>query len=164
MDQDVQNARFVEWLEDHRGIVVKVARSFATGRDVDDLVQEILVRLWKSASTFRGESAPSTWIYRVALNRALTWQRDERARSVRTRPVPQIADFAALDSEPATQRLEQVYASLRTFPEIDRSLLLLSLDGFSYAEMANITGMSETNVGARLSRARTRLFNELEAN
>jgi len=95
MDQDIQNARFVEWLEDHRGIVVKVARSFATGRDVDDLVQEILVRLWKSASTFRGDSAPSTWIYRVALNRALTWQRDEKARRARTRPVAEIADFAA---------------------------------------------------------------------
>jgi len=157
------DALFADWLENHRGIVIKVARSFATGSDVEDLVQEILVRLWKSAETFRGESAASTWIYRVALNRALTWKRDEGAKSARLKPVAEIADFAAPDAGPGAQRLEQVYASLRGFPEIDRSLLLLSLDGFSYAEMAEITGITATNVGARLSRARTRLFNELEA-
>ncbi len=163
MDQDTQDARFIEWLEDHRGIVVKVARSFATGRDVDDLVQEILLQLWKSASTFRGDSAASTWIYRVALNRALTWQRDQGSKAARIRPVAEVADFAAPDATPGAQRLEQAYASLRAFPAIDRSLLLLSLDGFSYVEMAEITGMSATNVGARLSRARKRLINELEA-
>ena len=164
MDQDKQDAQFIEWLEDHRGIVAKVARSFAIGRDADDLVQEILLQLWKSTSTFRGDSSPSTWVYRVALNRALTWQRDEGKNSSRVSPLAEIADFAAPDAMPGAQRLEQVYASLRTFPRIDRSLLLLSLDGYSYAQMADLTGMSASNVGARLSRARKRLINELEDN
>jgi len=161
MDTDTQNAQFASWLENHRGIVIKVARSFAAGSDVDDLAQEILVRLWSSVESFRGESSAATWIYRVALNRALTWQRDEKKKSV-SLPIAEIADFAAPDTAPAMQRLEQVYANLRRFPEIDRSLLLLSLDGFSYAEMAEITGISTTNVGARLSRARARLLTEME--
>lgn len=162
MNKDTQEAQFAEWLRDHRGIVVKVARSFATGRDVDDLVQEILLRLWQSAKTFRGDAAPSTWVYRIAINRALTWRRDQASSTGRTQSIAEIADVPALEANPISERLEQVYAAIRTLPEIDRTLLLLSLDGFSYADMADITGMTSTNVGARLSRARTRLSTELQ--
>lgn len=162
MDHDNQNALFAEWLNDHRGIVVKVARSFATGRDVDDLIQEILLRLWQSTNSFRGDAAPSTWVYRVAINRALTWQRDQTSTTGRSQPFAEIADLPEAETDPASDRLEQMYAAIRTLPEIDRTLLLLSLDGFSYADMADITGMTSTNVGARLSRARTRLTTELQ--
>lgn len=160
---DHQNALFAEWLDNHRGIIVKVARSFAAGAEVEDLAQEILLRLWKSAARFRGESSASTWIYRVALNRALTWQRDEGAAVSRLRPTAELAEIATTDTVDSALGLGRVYEVLRGFPEIDRSLLLLSLDGVSYVEMSEITGLSTSNVGARLSRARARLSQELEA-
>lgn len=148
---------FTQWLTDHRGIVVKVARSFTTTHaDTDDLIQEILIRLWTSIDHYRGDAKPSTWIYRVALNRALTWQRATSRRHVET-PTDDLHHAVASGNADDEYRLNQLYEQIRQLSKIDRSLMLLSLDGFTYAEMSAITDISESNVGARLSRARTRL-------
>lgn len=166
-DISKREAIMARWMTDHRGIIVKVARSFARdAHDQDDLVQEILVTLWASIPRFRGESKASTWIYGVALNRALTWDRGEARRRQHQEPVPDerllgTADPLGRASPEEALRLRQLYDGLRRQPEIDRSLLLLSLDGFSYDEMATVTGLSVSNVGARLSRARARLAAEI---
>lgn len=162
-DKPSNEALFADWLRDHRGIVVKVARSFTVdAADSDDLIQEILIRVWASIDNYRGESKTSTWIYRVALNRALTWKRDESTRRSRQDLSPEIADHAATGESDDGLKLDALYGHIRRLPEIERSLVLLSLDGFSYAEMADIVGMTESNVGARLSRARTKLFGFIE--
>lgn len=154
-------ALFRSWLRDYSGIVSKIARAFTTTEsDRDDLIQEILLRLWTSIRTFRGEAKPSTWIYRIAFNRALTWQRDE-TRKRRKR----VAFFEAVDPCDGTldrnDRLESVYAAIRQLDEIDRSLILMSLDGCTYREIAEVMDLSETNVGARLSRIKQKLARKL---
>ena len=81
MDSPEHSARFDDWLVVHRGIVFKVARSYAAQpADEAELVQEILVQLWRSASGFNGQCSVVTWIYRVSLNTALMWQRGQRRR------------------------------------------------------------------------------------
>ncbi len=158
MNDSKREELFTQWMAEHRAIVVKVARSFAsTNADTDDLIQEILIRLWASIDQFRGESKPSTWIYRVALNRALTWKRDT-GRRPKTAPTDDLSYVAATTKADDQYHLNRLYEQIRQLSKIDRSLMLLSLDGFSYAEMSDITGITESNVGARLSRARNTLM------
>lgn len=141
------------------GVLHRIARAFATGADRQDLLQELLLSLWRAAPAFRGESAETTFIYRVAHNRALTWRRGESQRRKRQ------ADYERLYVEEGAAEdplLNRLYDAIRQLPPLDRSLTLLSLEGQSYAEIAAIHGLSESNVGARLTRARTKLAQLME--
>jgi RNA polymerase sigma-70 factor (ECF subfamily) len=154
---------FKAWLQEHRGIVVKVARSFApVPADGADLQQEMLLQLWTSLSSYVGDSKPSTWIYRVCLNTALTWRRGTLRRNGRLEPDADIARLPAGTASPADQAgdqetLDRLYAAIHALPMFDRALMLLSLDGLAYREIAEITGLTENNVGVSLTRARQRL-------
>jgi len=161
-DQHRDNDRdvFVAWMVEHRGIVVKIVRSFTTSlADAEDLTQEIDLAVWRSIPSFRGESKPSTWIWRIALNRATSWW---RVAGVPHPGLDDVVEVSALDRADDGLLIERVYAAIRTLPAIDRSLVMLSLEGYHYAEIAEITGLTETNVGARLSRARSRLTELIE--
>lgn len=154
---------FKTWLEEHRGIVVKVTRSFApVPADAADLQQEMLLQLWTSLSSYAGQAKHSTWIYRVCLNTALTWR---RGASRRTRHLEPEADIARLPIEAASpadrageeELLDKLYAAIHALPMFDRVLMLLALDGLAYREIAEITGLTENHVGVSLTRARQRL-------
>ncbi len=163
-----RDATFKAWLGEHRGIVVKVTRSFASAlADAADLEQELLLQLWISVSSYAGQAKPSTWIYRVCLNTALTWRRGTVRRDKRLDPeadIGRIATEAASPAERAGQRelLEKLYAAIQTLPQFDRALVLLSLDGLAYREIAEITGLTENHVGVALTRARQRLAQHLK--
>ncbi len=141
-------ATFEAWLQQHGAILHKIARSYASPTDRDDLHQDLLIALWNSLPFYRAESKPATFIYRVALNRALNWTRTRR-------PLTELPDLPAPSR--AHDRLDQLYAAIAQLPELDRSLILLHLDGLTYAEIAHVLGLSETNIGARLTRLRQRL-------
>jgi RNA polymerase sigma-70 factor (ECF subfamily) len=156
-------ARFQSWLEEHRGIVVKVARSFApAAADAADLQQEMLLQLWTSLASYAGQAKPSTWIYRVCLNTALTWRRGTLRRENRLERGADLEVIAAAASSPAEHAgdgeiLEKLYAAIHALPMFDRALVLLALDGLAYREIAEITGLTENHVGVSLTRARKRL-------
>ncbi len=162
MNQHTHNDIFTGWMNDHRGIVVKIVRSFASSpADAEDLTQEVTLAIWRSVPSFRGGAKPSTWIWRVALNRAISWQRsavDDAGQA----PIDEVAELTAIDRADERVAVARLYRLLRSLAPIDRSLMVLSLEGHSYAEMADITALSETNVGARLSRARARLTELIE--
>lgn len=155
---------FVRWMADHRGIVVKIVRSFtADPADADDLTQEIALALWRSIPSYRGEAKPSTWIWRIALNRAISWQRSVTATGLPPGVhLDRVAEPAAPDRADDRVLVDRIYGAIRTLAPIDRSLMMLSLEGYPYAEIAQITGLTETSVGARLTRARARLTTDLE--
>lgn len=151
---------FAAWMADHRKIIVKIVRGFTTNPpDSEDLTQEITLAVWRSIPSFRGDSKPSTWIWRIALNQAISWKRGAQATHV---DIDIVAEPAASERADDGVLIDRIYGAIRTLHPIDRSLIMLSLDGYSYAEMADLTGLTETNVGARLSRARTRLTERLE--
>lgn len=156
---DGRDQVFREWMAAHLGVLMRIARSFADPADQPDLLQELMLAVWKAAPSFRGDAQAATFIHRVAHNRALTWRRRENWLFRRARQGQ--ADMMVL-AEPGTDaaeqdRLDQLYAAIRTLSPIDRSLMLLSLEGVAYAEMAAIHGSSPTNVGVRLTRSRQRL-------
>lgn len=150
--------QFQDLLNDHKGIILRVARSFSEDNaDRDDLCQEILLRIWSAMPSYQGEAKLSTWIYRVALNRALTWSRDESRRKKRQVPLIAVADAQADADDDKQRLLAELYAAIRNLNEIDRSLILMTLDNFSYKEIAEVMGMTVSNVGVRLNRAKKRL-------
>lgn len=156
-----QQARFQRWMRDHAAILYRVAAGFASGVDRDDLMQELLIALWRAIPAFRGEAQAATFIYRVSHHAALSWKRSERRRDAwQAGPaaLEGIESGGGADDDAADRELlERVYAGIRELPALDRSLVLLSLDGLSHREMALIHGLSEGNVGVRLHRGRARL-------
>lgn len=151
-------SQFRRLLEEHSGLLFKVVRSFSVGPpDSDDLLQEILLQVWLSLPSFRGESKATTWMYRVALNTALAWKRRETKHRDYGRELP--AAFEVIDQGAAPEEtharqesIRQMYEAVRALAPADRALMLLYLDGLGYAEMAEVIGISESNVGVRLNR------------
>jgi RNA polymerase sigma factor (sigma-70 family) len=160
---DTTETLFTQWLRDHRGILVKVSRSFTREpADQSDLLQEMMFQLWQSLPRFRGGAKPSTWIYRVCLNTASRWRRTEGRRERHLEPDADLTQLAVDTASPAEsagqhELLERLYTAIHAMPVFDRSLVLLALDGLAYREMAEITGLTENHVGVALTRARKRL-------
>lgn len=156
-----REAIFERWLKNHAGLVFKVARSFTSSdTDRDDLLQEILLQLWRSLPRFEGRARESTWIYRVALNAALAWRRTENKYRTAQIPLLAIEDLPEPDDPIARERADLVanlYAAIRRLPKVDAALVLLYLDDLRYHEISEVLGISETNVGVKLNRVRKTL-------
>lgn len=156
-----QQKIFEAWTGEHLAMLQRISRTFAEPADQQDLLQELLLAVWKAVPGYRGESRPGTYIYRVAHNRALTWRRRTFVWRFRSRRAESeaIADAASIVADGLDDHalLGRMYDAIRRLAPLDRSLVLLSLDGVSYADIGRIHGLSETNVGARLSRARSRI-------
>ena len=152
---------FRGWLAEHGGAVLKVARAYTLAEeDRRDLVQEILLQVWRSLPNFRGRSGAPTWAYRVALNTALDWSKKERRRRSRQRPILEDPPVAGPDGpRQAAEReaLDRLYAAIRRLPKADAALVVLYLDDLSYRQIADVLGISESHVGVKLNRAKKAL-------
>ena len=156
--------RFRALLERHRGIVFKVANTYAsTQEDRADLAQEIAAQLWRAFPRYDVARSFSTWLYRIALNVGIS--------ALRRRPAPgrmeplgvaheEIAAAPGLTPELAEQ-LRALDAVVARLDSLNRALLLLYLEERSHGEIAEILGISETNVATRLSRLKQRIRGEL---
>lgn len=155
---------FPALLQRHRGIVAKVAGTYAwQADDRDDLMQEIAAQLWRAWPSYDGARPFATWMYRIALNVAISHVRSA-ARGARPESWDDarhdIADPRAHDHE-ARQQVDRLYRFIHVQPPLDRALLLLYLEDRSYREMADVLGLSETNVATKISRLKQRLRQEL---
>jgi RNA polymerase sigma factor (sigma-70 family) len=160
-----QNACFSEWLNEHAAVLHHVANGFAEGADRHDLLQELMLAVWRAVPAFRSSARPSTFIYRVAHNAALTWKRGQRNYQQRVdqfESLQEKSDAPGRGNERERETLVMVYRAIRQLPLIDRSLILLHLDEVSYAEMAEIHGLTESNVGVRLNRIKQKLSESLK--
>lgn len=159
MKKREQKRIFDDWLSRHKGLLFKVVRAYAfTAHDQDDLFQEIATQVWHSVPKFRGESAETTWLYRVALYVAIAWSKRERKHRDNKDPLDAIEPTLTETARGNDDRLVWLYEQIAQLDEIDRSLTLLLLDGFSYREMAETLGITESNVGVKINRIKTRLI------
>ena len=150
---------FVRQVQTNQGIVQKICRLYCqTQPDREDLFQEIVVQLWKNVPKFQGQAKFTTWMYRVALNTAISDFRKKK----RTPPVSDAA-FALLDekSEPAEVNKEEqfntLYAAISHLPEIDKAIVMLYLEDKSYEEMEDILGITSNNLRVKMNRVREKL-------
>ena len=155
---------FQAQLAAHRGIVLKVAATYARSpEDRADLAQDIAMQLWQAWPAYDATRAFATWMYRVALNVAISWQRRERHRrheALDDGAQAHIAGALDVDAE-AREQLERVQRAMARLGDIDRALLLLHLDGCSHRESAEVLGTTEGNVATRLNRIKTHLRREV---
>lgn len=156
---------FIEILNNHRGLIYKVCNLYCSDKeDRKDLFQEIVLQIWKSFKSFRHESSLSTWMYRIALNTAITHFKKEK------RPINQPVSLTGIeipdinDSEEKEELLKQLFVAIEHLDKIEKSIVLLYLDDKSYEEISEITGLSKSNVGVRLNRIKTKLSNTLNKN
>ena len=157
MTEQQQQEIFAVWLARHKGLIFKIVRAYAfTAPDRDDLFQEIIIQVWKSIPTFRHACAVTTWLYRISLNTAISWSRKERKNQ--SEASIESAQHALEDDTVFTdERLAWLYKEIAQLDEIDRSIALLMLDGFSYKEMAEVLGITESNVGVKINRIKKKL-------
>lgn len=159
---------FESWLAAHGGAVVKVARAYTySAEDCEDLAQEILLQCWRSLSQFQGRATAATWFYRIALNTALTWNRNARRRRSRRTPSFEFDGISdpALDVVQSTAQkelVERLYAAIHQLSKTDAALVLLHLDDLSYRQIAEVLGITESNVGVLLNRAKLALSQRMQ--
>ncbi|MBL9203488.1 MAG: RNA polymerase sigma factor [Opitutaceae bacterium] len=144
-----------------------VVQGFADPSDQDDLRQDVLLAVGRAVPAFRGQSQLSPFVYRVAHNAALTWRRtrlnyQQRVDRYEALSAP-LKSGASSPPERQRESLALLYHHIRALPPLDRSLILLHLDGVSYGEIAGIHGLSESNVGVRLNRAKKKLTDSMKA-
>lgn len=160
MDLKNKNDLFISVIETHKGILYKIANSYCKdSEDRNDLIQEIIIQLWKSFENYNNQYKYSTWIYRIALNAAISFYRKENRRKEIANPITDsILNFAETSSTNDTENninlLQQFISELK---ELDKALMLLYLEEKNHKEIAEIIGISETNVATKIGRIKTSL-------
>ncbi len=153
---------FTRVIKDNEGVIFKITTIYTdNSEDQKDLYQEIVYQLWKAYDSFKGNSKISTWMYRVALNTAITRLKKEKRRGNRVgidKIVMQQTDHHDAEFE---ERLKMLYAHIQGLNELEKGLMLLLLEGKKYEEIAIITGLSPSNVGTRISRVKHKLKTQI---
>jgi RNA polymerase sigma-70 factor (ECF subfamily) len=157
-DPAIQEA-FIRLVSEHRGMLYKVCRLYCfTEADRPDLFQEIVFQLWRSYPSFRGEARISTWLYRIALNTAISGLRKKQSL-IRTVD-PERLPTELQDIQYSAEKEEQVrllYTAIEQLSEVERALTMLYLEDRSYQEMEEILGISQNNLRVKMNRIREKL-------
>ena len=149
---------FIELVNNNRALVFKVCNLYCHDPESrKDLFQEVVLQLWKSYPGFRKDSASSTWIYRVALNTAISNFRKESKKPGKISLT--LSDFEIPDMPASDQRENSstLHMAISKLSEIEKAIILLYLDEKTYDEISEIIGITNSNVGARLNRIKTKL-------
>ena len=156
-----QKDQFLDILEKNIGIIIKIARAYSkTLHDKEDLINDITLELWKSFGRFKGDSKISTWIYRIALNTSMNYKRKrEKDRLLFLDDLKQIENLSWLIEQPDSSHSEILYQCIDELNQLNKAIILLYLDGNSHDEISDITGISKTNVGTRISRIKEQIKN-----
>lgn len=147
---------FIELLNANQGIIGKVCSIYCNYKeDYEDLFQEITYQAYKGFPTFRGEAKFSTWLYRIALNTAISSFRKKRPLLNYVAELPDENVFS--NEEQHNQKQHLIYA-IKQLSEGERAIITLYLEELSYAEMASVIGMSENNIAVKINRIKSKLY------
>lgn len=151
--------QFVQLIEEHSRIIYKISGAYTkTTHDREDLISEILLQLWRTSNNFEGNCKVSTWVYRVALNTAMNFRRKQKNETLFSP-----TDFGKanqfrqiIEAEPS-EELDILYQCIDELDDLNKAIILLYLDGNSHDEIAEISGISKSNVGTRIGRIKEQL-------
>jgi len=151
--------KFLNDFEKNQNIVHKVCRIYTSNQDQhNDLFQEITIQIWKNYSKFRGDSKFSTWMYRVAINTAISLYR-KSTRSIKTQDFSDVSfKIESVDYDQTQDlQLEALYNGIRSLNDIEKALIFLYLEDKSYKEISTTLGINEINARVKMSRAKDKL-------
>jgi RNA polymerase sigma-70 factor (ECF subfamily) len=157
---------FIKMIKENQAIINKVCFGYTNNlEDRNDLRQEIIIQIWKAFSNFNHKSKISTWIYRIALNTAISnFRKNKRIiKSNELLPayyqIPEIAENKELE-----ENILRLYQLIHGLDDLDKAIMLLYLDNSSYSDIAEIVGISETNVATKISRIKLKLKSQFSPN
>ena len=152
MKTQTKEQRFLDAVYANRNIIYKVCYIYAPKGMIEDYYQEVLCNLWQSFDKFEGRSKYSTWIYRIAIYTCISFIRRKQPAFI------SLSFDISTDDDPALkERLEELHSVINRLGHIDRALIILWLDGYAYNEIAEITGLTESNVAVKLMRAKNKI-------
>jgi len=156
---DKENKHFLSMLANNKGIIYKVANSYCKNvEDRNDLIQEITINLWKSWSKYNDKFKVSTWMYKIALNVAISFYRKTYQRD--SFNLENYKEFIFIDEGEdieLSDNIKQLYYYIAKLDELNKALILLYLDQYSYEDIASTLGISKTNVATKISRIKNQL-------
>lgn len=153
---------FITLLNQHQKIVYKVCNLYMDRHsEREDLFQEITLQAWKAYGSFRGDAKFSTWLYRVALNTAITFFRKEKKQPAiySTDTVPDQGDDTY---DPIEEQVKALYAAIGELSKIDKAIVMLYLEDYSYIEIGDIMGITANNVAVKMNRIKAKLKEETQ--
>lgn len=149
--------QFIDLLNQHQGIVYKVCNLYMdTPADREDLFQEITYQAFKAFKNFKGQAKFSTWLYRVALNTAITFYRKEKR-------LPELLTFELLpeakidEADPIEEQTQAMYKAIGNLSSIDKAIVMLYLEDYSYQEIGDMVGITANNVAVKMNRIKSKL-------
>lgn len=146
-------------LKEYKLLIYKVCRMYADNHnDIQDLYQDIIIQLWRSYPKFRGESKFSTWLYRIAINTALTNFRKQK-RSIQTSDIELQSIQIAYEEDVGLkeEQHQQMYAAIQQLNDVEKSIVMLYLEDKSYDEMEDILGISNATLRVKMNRIKDKL-------
>lgn len=158
MEKELEH-HFVTNLEKNQNIVHKICRIYTHDQEShNDLFQEITIQLWKAYPKFRGDSKFSTWMYRVALNTAITLYRKSK-RSIKTEDIDSVSFKIKADEydDETEKQLKLMYDAVKELNDIDKALVFLYLEDQSYKDISETLGISEVNARVKMNRVKAKL-------
>lgn len=157
---ETKGKEFTKLIEENQGIVHKICRIYTDDREAhEDLFQEIVLQLWKSFDSFKGDSKFSTWMYRVSLNTAITLIR-KKSRTIESTSIDSqiLYNIKSNDeNEEIEERLKLLYAAINLLNDVERALVLLYLEDMPYREISAIMGITEVNARVKMNRVKEKL-------
>lgn len=154
---------FVQHIKENEGIIYKVARLYTNStEDQKDVYQEIVYQLWQSYPSFKTNSKISTWMYRVALNTAISHLKKEKRKGTRVSIDNFLLNKIDEVDTVMEERITLLYAHIKKLSIIEKGIILLHLEGKNYDEIAAITGFTKTNIGTRLGRIKQKLKSQIK--
>lgn len=151
------NEKFISIITEHQGLIYKVCRMYRdNAEDIRDLYQDIVLQLWRAFSSFKGESKISTWIYRVALNTAITQLRKNRHKPTHLSITEHMTETIRDKDSPADE-IEHMNKAIAHLTEVEKAIIILYMDEYKYKEIAEMVGTSESNVGFKINQIKKKL-------
>ena len=159
--------QFIDLLDSHKRIIYKVLNAYCLNQaDRRDLEQEIVIQLWNSFDKYNSINKYSTWVYRIALNVAISFYRKQKSRQSRYLSLPEESLFRIKDEDTYNSELDENLKLLQQFinqlDELNKALMLLYLDEKKYEEIADILGISKTNVATKINRLKNTLSKKFQ--
>ena len=147
---------YIKYIVPHKGIIIKLCRAYTdTEFDFEDYFQEVCLQIWKSRNNFKEQSKWSTWVYRITLNVCMTMLKKHKKHFG---AIEIVQNDLSIESEAFNnEELQLLYNAIRQLPEVDKAIIVLYLEDKSYKEIADVSGMKVSAVGARINRIKTKL-------
>jgi len=150
--------QFISEIQNNSGIIFKICRMYCdTKENQDDLFQDIILQAWHSYSSYKGLSKFSTWLYRIALNTAVTQLKKRNKQGIVAELNNEALNIPTHDTTETNERMQMLNMAIQKLSDVEKAIIILYMDEYSYKEMSEIIGISESNIGFKLNIIKSKL-------